>query len=246
MRGKRRFNLALLAALAAMSATALAASSAVATEVLPTNDKITAVNKTPTEFIPNNAYSTVGLNCYDSEAGFVVDNTRDRNINRPKTGTFSDDSGSVITDMNDNDQDPSARAPVFDDCWVSVWDPMNPQDPPTDIDDDVTVTTSDVNGWWTIAADAVKEREENDVVAIGVPMEGATVDIGLLGCTITVSPNQASSVMADFTDGDKQTAANLQVDGQIDFDGCDLDSPAQFEGDFAVTSASGAAVVINY
>lgn len=235
---EKRWPLVLLAALASFVAFAIISPAAKATDVQPVNASATATNSTPTDFISVNAYGPIGIVCNESEAKFSISDTSDRNQNQNGVGTFSNDNGSVIVDMDVNGN--GDQAPTFTDCFVGLWDAMNPGAPPADVGD-ATVVTNDTNGAWTVTADAV--TSSNNVVGIGVPKAGAVINVtSPVPCTITVSSAQASSVFGDYTNGTTMSpASTLEVDGQIDFDpgacvALGVTTPAQFQGDYSVTA----------
>lgn len=232
-RKRGRFGLPVGVAATVAALLLLAVPVAQATTVTPINDPITVENTTPTDFIPANAYSPTGLRCYDVTAEFEVKGTLqnfNRNINDTGEGALSTGPGSVSIDMSDNGA--GAQAPIFDDCWVRDFSTSTDDDP-------AFVTTS---GIWTIAAIAGSP----DRVAVGVPASGAIIDIPAQACEIDVSNDgRGSSVLSVFTDGDQSNLATIDVDGQIDFSGCNLPTPAGFEGSLEMESTSGTPVEIN-
>lgn len=242
---RKKWAMGLLAFLAAFGLYAVSAvEKAGATVITPANTAVGfsnaldgSGNPIPTYFVPNNAFGTgaaptytqAGLGCTASTADLTVPtNVLNRgalgpwqnNENNPGVGDHSTDSGSVITDL-----DPK---PEFDDCNVYLFSVGSP---PANTFVPAAVTTED---GWTVSGDSLNDDEAR--VAIGVPFDGAIVDIQAVGCQIVVSPDKASAVMADYYNADNR----LEVDAQIDIDanancqglGVTNAAPAQFEGDY--------------
>lgn len=225
-----------LALTAIFALVAMLAPKAEATAIDPPNTAFTASNANTEEtwFVPNNAYGStefgaqLGLGCLDSSAQFSSGTDAypfKQSINRNGTGTHSTDAGSVIADLDAS----------FEEC--GVYNFVMGSAPALVQGFTVTVSTS---GNWTVAGDNLDDDEGR--AAIAVPSDGATVDIvhSILGqCVITVSPDRASSVMADYYNGNHR----LEVDGQIEIEtdgqalcgiGNITDNVAQFEGDYDV------------
>jgi hypothetical protein len=232
----RKLGIGLLAT-AAMMVMAFGASSASATEVVPANTKVTATSKTEEfqqwpKFLPNNAYNPFFTACEESEAQFTTPATGggnfNANINQVGTGTLSQGQGSVSSQIQFAD---------FDECALYVTETGKTEDG-VEVTEAVVRTTEDD---WTVAGWGLSSSFA--MVAVGVPDEGAEIEIPATGCVITVGQGQQSVIMGEY-----DNAGNLELDGQLKFvtndaEACALPvplaKPAQFEGSYSVTTPNG-------
>lgn len=221
----RRKSIGLLALMASSAAIAVSASGASATIVVPPAKAIEA-KSTSTVFMPENAYSSISVKCTASTAKFTTPPGRakgggtkvgiDQNMNRTLIGTHSAGPGGVWMDLTE--------PPTFTGCQA-----FNETEPIAG----ATVKTNATNGSWSLSANGVSEAAGWG--AIAVPKAGATIEV--LGVTLTISPTQASAVLAPSYDN---SAHSLTVDSQIAFSGggaLGLVSPAQFEAVYAANNS---------
>ena len=217
---RNRTGLATFAALAAMVAMALAATTASATIVVPPSTAITATSAS-TIFIPENAYSTLFVKCTSSTAKFTTPAGRvkggttrvgeDANINRTSIGTQSTGPGGVTMDLSSIE---FAKCGLFNGST------------------EVAPATVNTTTGWSLSGEQ-GPSEATGWAAIGVPKAGAEIFITGVG-TVVVSPSEASAVIAPEY---KNSTHVLHVDSQIALSGAGLVSPAQFEANYTANNS---------
>ncbi|HVS99052.1 MAG TPA: hypothetical protein VHE08_00900 [Solirubrobacterales bacterium] len=218
-------SIGLLVLIAALIASAIAASGASATIVQPESEAITVTNSGNTVFITANAYAEESVQCEESSGVLTTPSNAgpppagiSADTNRVGTGAQSTGSGSVSI--------PFSTRPTFHECALYVW--VNGEWVKTEIPAKV-----ETFGVWTVSATQNGSAvTSGGSLAIAIPPEGATIDIGPGGCKLTVPPaGWAESVDSTYTNAN----ATAVVDGQVHFtdnpEGCG--GPvglAQFEG----------------
>jgi hypothetical protein len=206
---KKRMGLGALVALAAVLAMALTASSALATEVLPASTTITATNSGTTNFLPENAFSALKVECKKSTAVFKTPEVGTLKLNQNKTsvGTNSTGSGAVTMAISEKS---------FTECATNTGVAA-------------TVTTA---GNWGIAANSVGTT--GGTLDIATPEGAATIALaGELKCSIVVSKGQASVVTGNYTNSTKTNAFDAQLKGE----GCGLPPISQFEAKYTLNNS---------
>jgi hypothetical protein len=201
------------------------APAASATKVTPANEEYKATSTTA-KFLPTNAYSKLYTWCKASSATFTTPTEvagQNNNQNRGPAeaggpvGEFSTGGGGVIMSMT---------KPEFTKCGL--------YEEPGEVlvSEEVTVETNVNNGNWTTSVDA--PNATTNVAAIAVPKAAAVINIAAFGLALTVSPKEASAIMADVNN----EAQTLRVDSQLRFEpevaAIGLLSPAQFEGTYSL------------
>lgn len=217
--------LAAVVPMALVAAFAVVPSLASATVVTPAATEITLTQSGQQPgFVSANAYAESSIQCKKASAKFTTPTTGlnpgaglfNYNKNQPAVGTQSTGNGSVTMDLKE--------PPKFEECAqyelvAGAW-----------VETEITavVTANETSGKWTLSA--TNSTAGSGVLAIGVPPSGAKIVVGGV-CTITVSPNRATSVNSIYLNLGKEA----QVDGQITDESpeaCGGPSPAQFEAQF--------------
>jgi hypothetical protein len=220
-----------------------------ATEITPANTGFSGAlaplsnGQTLSVFVPTNGFNEDAIACKKSAitgttpmalAGSLL------NQNKPGVGTDSLGYGSVITNIEVS----------FSECGVYEWKGTTKEWVVIPgIEAKVATTKKSEGKGWTLAASQDKLQEEAKrppYTAAGVPPSGATITIPALSTTIVVSPNVASSVFDEWTNGTSTTASKDRIDGQITDEATPAlgESPWQFEAVYSITVSGGGGVII--
>jgi hypothetical protein len=215
-----RKSISLIAALLAIGVLGISATSAWATTVTPAGAEAQIEAKSNQTFTVNNGAGAI-VTCKKVTGKFTV----------PAATKNTLAEGSVTTDFT--------QTPAYSECENNL------------VGGTTTVTTNATNGKWSIDAmdfpDVTAGNGDlaaGDVAAIGVPKAGAEINIVNAACTIVVSPEEASAVIAAWHDGTKPKNPEgswVKIKDQVNFTGCGQTAPASYAGEIWVNNITAAA-----
>lgn len=216
---KNRLTKTAMALLAAMLATAFAASAASATTVSPAGHRFTATASGPTTFEADNGTSGLVLSCDVSTADGQVPT-----VANPANAYNALANGSVVGGLD---------APIYDDCEVVGF-------PTVDVDVDTSLNPDE----WSVTAMHAPghDDDEGNWAHINIPNGAVEIDLtGAINCTFEVPGGAAISVFGYWTNGTNSTndPSTLDVNGQVTFAGnCPGTSAAQYLGSYDVVNTT--------